>query len=137
MYTATHTTGIVHHDASYHSRFEAGGVGRKILAVWTENLVYALPHNTRLQGDSLGIFSNGILLPFLATYHKQAVADGLSAKAGTRSTEGDVFTLLVCASYDGLNVLLGGRVEYFLRNKTVETCIGSPRQSFDVSFHCS
>ena len=48
-----------------------------------------------------------------------------------------MFALAVRAVDDGLYILLIGRVKHFLWDKTVETGIGSPRQSFDVSFHCS
>ena len=137
VHAATHTAGVVHHDTADHSRLEAGWVRGEILAIRAQDLIDTLSHNTRLQGDGLGILADGVLLPLLAAHHQQTVADGLSTERGACSTESDMFALAVRAVDDGLYILLIGRVKHFLWDKTVETCIGSPRQSFDVSFHCS
>ena len=110
VYATAHTAGVVHHDATHHSRFETGRVRGEVLAVWAQNLIDALPHDTGLQGDGFCIFSQGVLFPFLAAHYEQTVADGLSAQAGTSSTEGDVFTFFVCTFDDGLHICFCGRV---------------------------
>ena len=54
---AAHARGVVHHNAAHHCRFDAGGVGREVLAVGLQYLVHTLPDNPGLQRNSLIIFA--------------------------------------------------------------------------------
>ena len=135
MRAAAHSAGVVHHDSAHHGRLDTSGVWGEIPAIRAEYLIHALSDDTWLQGNALPVVNNAILLPFLAANHQQTVANSLSAQAGSRCTEGYMFPLLVCACQDGLHVCFGCRVQHFFWYQAIETCIGSPRQSFDILFH--
>ena len=135
MRAAAHSAGVVHHDSAHHGRLDTSGVWGEIPAIRAEYLIHALSDDTRLQSNALPVVGNAILLPFLAANHQQTVANSLSAQAGSCCTEGYMFPLLVCACQDGLHICFRCRVQHFLWYQAIETCISSPRQSFDILLH--
>jgi hypothetical protein len=92
---ATHAAGIVGKDAAQHGRVKRCRIGADAASVWLEDIVDETSHRAGLGAHTCAASLHLYLPPVARQDNQDAVADGLSRKAGTRGAEGkrDTVTL--------------------------------------------
>ena len=95
MRAAVHTRSIVGDNTTHHSRADAGRIRREDTPEGFQDLVHTCSHDTRLQGDAIGICCNRIVFPILARDNEDAVAHALPRQRSARSTKREGQPILV------------------------------------------
>ena len=128
MGAAVHARSVVHDDAAHHGRFHRGGVGGELASVRRENLVYPLTDDARLQRNLFVVGGDAVLLPMLAGYYQDGVANGLSGQTGSCGTKRHRQTVAVGQPQQVGDFSFVAGTNHDLRNEAVEARIRSPCQ---------
>ena len=127
-----HSRGVVHHNTAHHSTLNRRRIGRETIAIGFEHLAHLCPYHTWLQADSAPTIEHLITLPIFTRYHKYRIAHRLPRKACSGGTEREGHFTLGCRLDNTHHLALVLGSHHNLRHQTVETSIGTPRQTAEV-----